>query len=84
MIKVDESQKTLNLFELDWYELISNDDNLLKVHVNAVDLNEKVQIEDFLSFKHTFLNVHIESEFSQADQDQTNMLIILLFIVTVD
>ena len=67
VIKVDESQKALNLFELDGCGPISDGGDLLRVHVNAVNLNEKTQIEDFLNFKHTFLNVHIKSEFLQTD-----------------
>ena len=69
MIKIGEFQKALNLFEFDWCELISDGGNLLGVHVDAVDPNEKTQVENFLSFKHTFLDVHIKSEFLQVNQD---------------
>ena len=84
MIKVDESQKALNLFELDWCGPISDGGDLLGVHVDAVNPDEKAQVGDFPGLEHTFLNVHIESEFLQADQNWVNMLIMLLFIVTVD
>ena len=67
MIKVDEFQKILNLFELNWCEPISDDGDFLKVHADAVDSNEKAQIKDFLNFEHIFFNVHIKSEFLQMN-----------------
>ena len=66
MIKVNEFQKTLNLFKLNWCKSISDDGDFLRVYADAVDPNEKAQIEDFPDFEHTFLNVHIESEFLQT------------------
>ena len=84
MIKVNKSQKTLNLFELDWCGPINDGDNFLGVYVDAVDPDEKAQVEDFPDLEHTFLNVHIKSKFLQANQNQTNIFIMLFFIVTVD
>ena len=48
---------------------ISNSDNFLRVYADVINLDEKVQIKDFSDLKHTFLNVHIKSEFSQIDQN---------------
>ena len=41
VIKVDESQKALNLFELNECESISDGDNFLGIYADAVNLNEK-------------------------------------------
>ena len=69
MIKVGESQKALDLFELDWCKSISDGGNLLRVYADIIDTNKKAQIKNFLNLKHIFLNVHIKSEFLQADQN---------------
>ena len=67
VIKVDESQKALNLFELNWCEPISDGDDFLGVHMDAINPDEKTQVEDFPDLEHTFFNVHIKSKFLQVD-----------------
>ena len=67
MIKINKFQKILNLFELDQCGSISDGDDFLRVHADAVNLNKKAQIEDFPDLEHTFLNVHIKSEFLQVN-----------------
>ena len=41
VIKVNESQKDLNLFELDWCGSISDGGDFLKIYTDAVDPNKK-------------------------------------------